>query len=62
MIYFFPKDIEDRSNVLESFSYINVKEKNTILVTLISVNTTKTGNGKLLTKAVIEDKNGFMSE
>lgn len=62
MIYFFPKDIEDRSNVLESFSYINVKEKNTILITLVSVDNSKTGNGKLLTKAIFEDKNGFMSE
>jgi len=62
MIYFFPKDIEDRSNILESFSYINVKEKNTILITLVSVDNSKTGNGKLLTKAIFEDKNGFMSE
>jgi len=62
MLNFFPKDIEDRSNVLESFSYINVKDKNTILVTLISATNSKTGNGKLLTKAVFEDKNGFMSE
>jgi hypothetical protein len=62
MISFFPKDIEDRSNVLESFSYVNVKEKNTLLITLVSVDNSKTGNGKLLTKAIFEDKNGFMSE
>jgi hypothetical protein len=41
---------------------INVKEKNTILVKLLSLNNQKTANNKLLTKAVLEDKNGFLSE
>ena len=58
----FPRDYEDRTNVLDSFSYINVKEKNTILVTLSSINSQKTSNNKLLTKAVFEDKNWFLSE
>lgn len=59
---FFPKQWEDRSNILESFAFINVKEKNIISVTLVSIENTKTSQGKILTKAVIEDKNGFMSE
>lgn len=58
----FPRDYEDRTNVLDSFSLINIKEKNTILVTLISIETQKTWNDKLLTKAILEDKNGFLSE
>ncbi len=58
----FPREYEDRTNVLDNFSLINIKEKNTILVKLISLNTTKTWNWKLLSKAVIEDKNGFLSE
>lgn len=58
----FPRDYEDRTNVLDSFSLINIKEKNTIIVKLLSINSQKTANNKLLTKAVIEDKNGFMSE
>ncbi|MDP5039206.1 MAG: hypothetical protein NWP80_02065, partial [Candidatus Gracilibacteria bacterium] len=58
----YPRDYEDRTNVLESFSYINIKEKNTILVKLISIENQKTSNGKILTKAIVEDKNGFMSE
>ncbi|MEA3387282.1 MAG: hypothetical protein U9Q66_02640 [Patescibacteria group bacterium] len=53
----FPRDYEDRTNVLESFSLINIKEKNTILVKLLSLDTKKTANNKILTKAVIEDKN-----
>ncbi|MDD3645918.1 MAG: DUF559 domain-containing protein [Candidatus Gracilibacteria bacterium] len=58
----FPREYEDRTNVLDSFSLINIKEKNTILVTLVSITSQKTGGGKLLTKAVLEDKNGFLSE
>ncbi len=58
----FPRDYEDRTNVLDSFSLINIKEKNTIIVKLLSINSQKTANNKLLTKAVIEDRNGFLSE
>ena len=58
----FPRDYDDRTNVLDNFSLLNLKEKNTILVTLVSVTSQKTGNNKLLTKAVLEDKNGFLCE
>lgn len=58
----FPRDYEDRTNVLTSFSLVNVKEKNTILVKLLSLDSKKTWNNKLLTKAVLEDENGFLSE
>ena len=57
MIRFIPRDYEDRTQVLDTFALINLKEKNTILVTLLSLETTRTGGNKLLTKAVIEDKN-----
>lgn len=58
----FPRDYEDRTNVLDNFSLVNLKEKNTILVTLVSLDNKKSANNKLLTKAVIEDKSGFLSE
>lgn len=58
----YPRDYEDRTSVLDSFSLINIKEKNTILVKLLSINSQKTSNNKLLTKAVFEDKNWFLSE
>jgi len=58
----FPREFDDRTEVLDNFSLINIKEKNTILVTLLSINNQKTANNKILTKAVIEDKNGFLSE
>lgn len=62
LLRFFPRDYEDRTQVLDTFSLINLKEKNTILVTLISLDTTRTSGNKILTKAVIEDKNGFLAE
>lgn len=62
LLNFLPKSLEDRSNVLESFSYINIKEKNTILVKILSVENSRTSWWKILTKAIFEDKNGFMSE
>jgi len=62
MLKFFPRDYEDRTQVLDSFSMINLKEKNTILVTLVSLDTTRTNGNKILTKAIIEDKNGFLAE
>lgn len=58
----YPREYEDRTNVLDNFSLINIKDKNTILVTLVSINTQMTGWGKLISKAVLEDKNGFLSE
>ncbi|NDK09448.1 ATP-dependent DNA helicase RecG [Candidatus Gracilibacteria bacterium] len=62
MLMFFPREYEDRTEVLDSFSLINLKEKNTILVTLVSLETTRTSGNKLLSKAVVEDKNGFLAE
>lgn len=53
----FPREYEDRTNVLDTFAMINVKEKNTILVKLLTLDTTRTANNKILTKAVLEDKN-----
>jgi len=58
----FPREYDDRTSVLDSFSLINIKEKNTILVKLLSVSSQKTANNKLLTKAVLEDSNGFLAE
>ena len=58
----FPRDYEDRTNVLDTFSLINLKEKNTMLVKLLSIDSKKTANNKLLTKAILEDKNGFLAE
>jgi RecG-like helicase len=34
LLLFFPRGLEDTADVLESFAYVNVQEKNTIKVTL----------------------------
>ncbi len=62
MIMHTPRDYEDRTNVLDSLSLVNIKEKNTLLLTLISISSTRTANNKLLTKAIFEDKSWFLSE
>ncbi len=62
LIFHYPRDYEDRTNVLDTFSYLNLKEKNTILVTLISLDTTRTWSWKILTKAILEDKTWFLAE
>ena len=58
----FPREYDDRTDVLDNFSIINIKEKNTILVTLLSISNQRTANNKILTKWVFEDKNGFLAE
>lgn len=58
----FPRDFEDRTNVLDTFSLINIKEKNTILLKLINISSSRTANNKVLIKAIFEDKNGFLAE
>lgn len=62
MLLFFPRDYEDRTQVLDTFSLINLQEKNTILVTLLTIENTRTSGNKILTKAILEDKNGFLAE
>ena len=62
LLFHYPRDYEDRTNVLEEFSLLNIKEKNTILVKLINVSSQRTRNNKILTKAVIEDKHWILSE
>ena len=62
MLLFFPRDFDDRTDVLDTFSLINLKEKNTILVTLVSLDTKRTAGNKILTKAILEDKSGFLAE
>lgn len=58
----YPRSVENRSDVLESFSFVNLKEKNAVAATLETVTTERTRNGKTLTKAVLKDKNGYLTE
>ena len=62
LINHYPREFDDRTEVLDSFAMLNLKEKNTVLVTLVSVVNQKTASNKLLTKAIFEDKDWFMAE
>ena len=61
-LHHFPREYDDRTEVLDIFSVMNIQIKNTILVTLVSAENQRTANNKTITKAIIEDKNGFLSE
>jgi ATP-dependent DNA helicase RecG len=58
----FPRAVENRSDVLDAFSYVNLKEKNSVACVLETVTSERTRSGKTLTKAVLKDRHGFLSE
>lgn len=62
LLLFFPRDIENTADVLDSFAYVNIQEKNTIKVTLINILQERTRFQKKLTKFLVSDKNGMLSE
>jgi len=62
LLLFFPRDLENTSNILESFAYVNIQEKNTIKVKLMNIIREKTKYQKNLTKFVISDTNGMLTE
>jgi ATP-dependent DNA helicase RecG len=62
LLLFFPRDLENTSNILESFAYVNIQEKNTIKVSLVNILREKTKYQKNLTKFVISDTNGMLTE
>ncbi len=62
LLLFFPRDIENTSEVLDTLAYVNIQEKNTLKVTLINIIQERTRFGKKLTKFLIVDKNGISSE
>lgn len=62
LIGHYPRTYKDKSDVLEFFSYVNIKEPNTLRVKIESITTERTRNNKELSKAVLADKSGFLSE
>ena len=62
LIGHYPRTYKDKSEVLEYFSYVNIKEPNTIRAKIESITTERTRNNKELSKAVLCDKGGFLSE
>ncbi len=62
LIGHYPRTYKDKSEVLEFFSYVNIKEPNTLRVKIESLTTERTRNNKELSKAILCDKAGFLSE
>lgn len=62
LLLFFPKSVENTSDILESFAYVNITEKNTLKVTLVNIVQERTKYQKQLTKFLISDTNGMLSE
>jgi ATP-dependent DNA helicase RecG len=54
----FPKDYEDKSDVLSDFSFVNIQEKQAIQCTIELLTSEMTRNKKLLIKAVLTDSRG----
>jgi ATP-dependent DNA helicase RecG len=61
-IELFPRAIEDREQVLDTFAYVHLKEKNTVKATIETIVSEKTRNGKTMTKIIIADKNESRAE
>jgi ATP-dependent DNA helicase RecG len=58
----FPKDYEDKSDVLSDFSLVNITEKQAIKCTIELLTSEMTRNKKLLIKAVLTDARGSHAE
>lgn len=58
----YPKDIEDTSQVLDHFAYINVQEKNTIKVTVANIKKERTKYQKTLVKIIVSDSASQLCE
>ncbi|GAB0174167.1 MAG: ATP-dependent DNA helicase RecG [Candidatus Altimarinota bacterium] len=58
----FPKEYEDKSDVLSKFSLINITEKQAIKCTIELITSEMTRNKKLLIKAVLTDSDGMHAE
>ncbi|EKE28732.1 MAG: hypothetical protein ACD_3C00025G0021 [uncultured bacterium (gcode 4)] len=58
----YPRTYENKSNVVEYFSFVNLKEKGSVVCEIEAIISEKTKFGKNLTKAIIKDKWWFLSE
>lgn len=58
----FPRDIEDKSEICDRFSMVNIKEKQVIKCAIELITSETTRNKKLLIKAVLTDRDGSHAE
>jgi ATP-dependent DNA helicase RecG len=62
LLSYFPKDIEDKSEVCKQFSHLNIKEKQVVECKIELLTSETTRNKKLLIKAVLVDADGSYAE
>lgn len=62
LLFYFPRDIEDKSEVCDRFSMVNIKEKQVVKCTIELLTNEMTRNKKLLIKAVLTDADGSHAE
>lgn len=62
LIGHYPRTYKDKTDVLEYFSFVNIREPNTLRVKVESITSERTRNKKELIKAVFSDKWWFLSE
>jgi RecG wedge domain len=62
MLLYFPRDFEDKSDVIEQFSMVNIQEKQAVKCRIELLSEEQTRNKKLLIKAVLTDKDGLHAE
>lgn len=62
LLGYFPRDIEDKSDVCERFSEVSIKEKQVIKCKIELLTSETTRNKKLLIKAVLVDRDGSYAE
>jgi len=62
LIEHYPRTYENKSNVIRNFSYVNIKEKNTVLCEIETIMSERTKFSKSIIKAIIKDESWFLSE
>jgi ATP-dependent DNA helicase RecG len=62
LLTYFPRDIEDKSDVCEEFTLLNIVEKQVVKCRVELITSEMTRNKKLLIKAVLVDRNGSYAE
>jgi ATP-dependent DNA helicase RecG len=62
LLMYFPRDMEDKSDVCEEFTLLTIKDKQVVKCKIELITSEMTRNKKLLIKAVLTDKNGSHAE
>jgi ATP-dependent DNA helicase RecG len=62
LLSYFPRDIEDKSDICERFSEVSIVEKQVVKCKIELLTSENTRNKKLLIKAVLIDTNGSYAE